>query len=98
MKSPLNHGGEMQSSDDECEFLRPVSQDNFAVFHSEIVQDVSQFGLGARLLLVADELAIIFQYEIPFPPVLEMFSWKNQEHVMTKQWRKNALHVPKNLI
>ena len=64
----------MHTSDKEGEGLWPVRGHDLTPFHCEVVEGVRQLLLLARLVLEPDELPVLFEDEVPLPPVLDVFA------------------------
>ena len=73
MKSSFHNCGKMKTSYAKSELFGSVCKDDFAVFNREVIEDIVQVGFSAWFFLIPDKFAIVFENEIPWSPVFQVF-------------------------
>ena len=69
----LHDGSHLKPSDNEGERFWSIRRQDLAVFYREIVQRIGHVNVDSRLLLEADELAVVLQDEVTGTPVANVF-------------------------
>ena len=76
MKSSLYYRCKVEASYTKSEFFGSVCEDDFTIFDCEIIEDIVQVCFSTWFFFIPDEFTVVFQYEIPWSPVFQMFGWK----------------------